>query len=86
MADGADLSPAALFQSLLIGHIGRHSQVPSRGTSMRYYFHALDRAGYRDEEGTELIDPKAARRHAVAYAGECMHYEPDILLDRKFHV
>lgn len=53
---------------------------------MHYYFHTADGSRDRDEEGMDLPDHNAARRQAITYAGECMHYEPDILANRDFRV
>ena len=47
----------------------------------RYFFDTGDSTYERDDQGTELSDHAAARRHAIIFAGAVLHREPDILED-----
>jgi len=43
----------------------------------RYFFHTLDGACIRDEEGEELANVHAARSEALAVFGEILRYQGD---------
>jgi hypothetical protein len=47
----------------------------------RYFFNTADNRHEPDSEGTELADHAAARKHAIIYAGQIMHGEPNALWD-----
>ena len=52
----------------------------------RYFFHTADGSRERDVVGVELADLPDARRQAVAFLGECMRDNPNILEDHDFRV
>ena len=52
----------------------------------RYFFHTADGSRERDVVGVELAALSDARRQAIAFLGECMHDNPDILNDHDFRV
>jgi hypothetical protein len=47
----------------------------------RYFFHTANGSVELDPDGTDLPDDGAARVHAIKFAGDVMHHEPDVLWD-----
>ena len=45
----------------------------------RYFFHLADGAYTPDTEGTDLPDERAARTNAIAYMGEILKEDPNLL-------
>ncbi len=53
----------------------------------RYFFDTHNGRQVCDDEGTELRDHSAVRKHAIVFAGEVMHNDPAVLWDgRNFSV
>lgn len=52
-----------------------------------FFFSTRERPISADTEATELPDLSAARKHAIVFAGDVMHSEPEVLWDgREFQV
>lgn len=47
----------------------------------RYFFNTEGSLRQVDDDGTELSDHSAARKHAIVFAGQVMHGEPSVLWD-----
>jgi hypothetical protein len=46
-----------------------------------YFFNTANGSFEPDPDGIDLSDDAAARVHAIKFAGDVMHHEPDVLWD-----